>query len=382
MSPIFIQLNVDFEKVTWEGEIEGGTEVKDMWPDKFDQADQFVDLHLDFPTYHGKYEIGITPFLRATTKLKDNLIPYQHRLELLQCTINDKEQIESIIRFYITENVSLFEKSVRPYLDEKAFPCKEPVDINRALYQFLCLAFMSLLDLEEDLSFVESLHKRLSELYQTNKTNLGLFLQKIIKTRFLKNLQTDCLLIYSRIIESNEIFRPALYYEYVTDNNKDTALRIANFDFLKHKGLFQDIAEIISRQIILIAGINNIDKRGNYDFFNRKIDRYPKTLDKFANYPFGSKSKYIDDAFWENIVAKVTNNRLRNAIAHNKVEYDEIKQEIKFYYKQEGLKQQQHQKISYMDFSITLLESFRWMHRFNHIIKMIYVFWFLYAPNL
>lgn len=382
VSPIFIQLDVDFENVTWKGEIEGGTEVQDMWPDKVDQSDQFVDLHLDFPTYHGKYEKGITPFIRAFTKLKDNLIPYQHRLEVLQCAVNDKKQIEAIIRFYITGNTNLFEQTIRQYLDEKAFPCREPVDINRALYQFLCLAFMSLLDPPADLSFVESLHNRLCKLYETNENNFGLFLQQIIGARFLQNLQTDCLQIYSRMIESNEIFRPALYYEYVTDNKKDTSLRIANFDFLKHKGLFQDIAEIISRQMILIAGINNISKRGNYDSFNRGVDSYPKTLDEFANYPFGGKSKYIDDSFWGDILAKVTNNQLRNAIAHNKVEYDEITQQIEFYYKQEGLKQQQNQNISYMDFSITLLESFRWLHRFNHIIKMLYVFWFLkYASH-
>jgi len=35
----------------------------------FDKSDQFVDLHLDFPTYHGKYEMGITPFITFLNRI-------------------------------------------------------------------------------------------------------------------------------------------------------------------------------------------------------------------------------------------------------------------------------------------------------------------------
>ena len=381
-SPIIINLVVDFKNVTWKGMIEGGTEVQDMWPDKVDQSDQFVDLHLDFPTYYGKYEMGITPFIRATTKLKDNLIPYNKVLGILQTAVDDTVNINAIIRFYLTGNVRLFEKNIRDYLDEKQFPCKEPVDINRALYQFLCIAFMALNDPRGQMSFVESANQKLCELYQANKKSFGLFMEHIIQVGFLANVQRDCLELYPRIIEANEILRPALYYEFVDDDNKETCLRIGDSDFLKHKVLLQDMSEVISRQLVLVAGINNISKRGQYDLFDPKIKKYPKSLDEFANYPFGARSKYIDDSFWGPIATTVTTNHLRNAIAHYKVEYNESTQEIKFYFKLEGMKQERHEKMTYMDFTVALLESFRWMNKFNHLIKMLYVFWYLkYGGN-
>jgi len=376
-SPIIVNLVVDFEKVTWKGEIQGGTEVESMWPDKVDQSNQFVDLHLDFPTYYGKYEMGITPFLRASTKLKDNLIPYQKMLALLQAAVNDTVNINAIIRFYLTGNVQLFEKKIRDYFDEKSFPCKKPVDINRALYQFLCIAFMSLNDPEGQASFVESANEKLCKIYQDNRESFGLFLEHIIDVGFLANVQRDCLELYPHILEANEILRPALYHEFVDDDNKETCLRLGNSDFLKHKGLLQNICEVISRQLVFVAGVNNIAKRGQHNVFEPKIQRYPKSLDEFANYSFGVRSKYIDDSFWGPIAAGVAKNHLRNAIAHYKVEYDESTQEIEFYFKLEGMKQKRHEKMTYMDFTVVMLESFRWMNKFNHLIKMLYVFWYL-----
>lgn len=381
-SPIIINLAVDFENVTWEGKIEGGTEVKGMWPERVDQSKQFVDLHLDYPTYYGKYEMGITPFIRASTKLKDNLIFYENVLGLLQAAIDDTVSINAIIRFYLAGNIQLFEKNIRDYFDEKQFPCREPVDINKALYQFLCIAFMALNDPRGQMSFVESAHKKLCELYQADKKSFGLFLEHIIQVGFLANVQRDCLELYPRVLEANEILRPALYYEFVDDDNKETCLRVGDSDFLKHKGLLQDMSEVISRQLVLVAGINNISKRGQYDLFDPKIQKYPKSLDDFANCPFGARSKYIDDSFWGPIATTVTMNHLRNAIAHYKVEYNESTQEIKFYFKLEGMKQEKHEKMTYMDFTVTLLESFRWMNKFNHLIKMLYVFWYLkYEPR-
>jgi hypothetical protein len=353
-----------------------------MLPDKVDQSDQFVDLHLDFPTYYGKYEMGNTPFIRASTKLKDNLLNYEYVLGLLQTAVDDTDSINALIRFYLADNIQLFKKNIRNYLDEKNFPCREPIDINKALYQFLCIAFVALNDPPGQMSFVESTYQKLCVLYQENKKNFGLFLEHIIQIDFLANVQRDCLELYPSVLEANEILRPALYYEFVDDDNKETCLRIGNSDFLKHRGLFQDMSEVISRQLVLLAGINNIDKRGHYDLFDPKIQKFPKSLNEFANYPFGVRSKYIDDSFWGPIASKVIMNRLRNAIAHNKVEYNESTQEIEFYFKLEGMKQERHDKMTYMDFTITLLESFRWMNKFNHLIKMLYAFWYLkYEPR-
>jgi hypothetical protein len=376
-SPIIIQLDLDFKQISFKVSIDGGNLLSENGPDCFDQSNQFVDLHLDYPTYYGEYQMGLTPFIRASQKLKENLLLYESCLGKLQLAVNEKENIKAIIRFYLTGNHVLFKKNVREYLDEKGFPCEKRIDINRALYQLLEIFFMGLTDPPSNAEFVVSVTKKLSDLHKGSEKEFGLFLHQMMDTDFLKNLQKDCLEIYGRVLDLNEIFRPALYYSFVEDDNKETSLRIANSDFSKHKDLFNDISEIISRQMSLIAGINNIDKRGKCNLFNSNTRNYPSNLDEFANRSFGNKSNYIDDMFWGEIATNVTKNRLRNAIAHYKIEYTEASQEIEYYFKPEGLKQQEHEKITFMDFTIILLDSFRWLHKFNHIIKMFYVFWFL-----
>jgi len=381
-SPIMIHLDVDFKQISYKVSIDGGEILPENDPDCFDQSNQFVDLHLDFPTYYGEYQMGLTPFMRAFEKLKENLSLYESCLGKLQLAVKEKENIKAIIRFYLAKNDVLFKKNVREYLDKKIFPCEKPIDINRALYQLLEIFFMGLTDPPSNTEFVVSVTKKLSDLHKANEKEFGLFLYQLIDADFLKNLQKDCLEIYGRVLDLNEILRPALYYSFVEDDNKETALRIANSDFSKHKDLFKDISEIISRQMTLIAGINNIDKRGKCNLFNSDTKNCPRNLDEFANRSFGSKSNYIDDKFWSKIATNVTKNRLRNAIAHYKIEYDEASQKIEYYFRLEGLKQQEHEMITFMDFTITLLDSFRWLHKFNHIIKMFYVFWFLkYEPR-
>jgi len=87
--------------------------------------------------------------------------------------------------------VELFEKNIRNYLDEKQFPCKDPVDINKALYQFLCIAFMALNDHLGQMGFVESVHQELCKLHQEHKRSFALFLEHIIQIGFLANTQRD-----------------------------------------------------------------------------------------------------------------------------------------------------------------------------------------------
>jgi len=35
----------------------------------FDNSNPFIDLHLNFPAYMGKYEMGMTPFMSAVSQV-------------------------------------------------------------------------------------------------------------------------------------------------------------------------------------------------------------------------------------------------------------------------------------------------------------------------
>src|SRR5580765_4691497 len=135
------------------------------------------------------------------------------------------------------------------------------------------------------------------------------------------------------------------------------------------------MAEIMSRLLVLVAGLNNLNRRGNHDSFAPSKGA-PASLADFADRPLGGKLQQIDQS-WYRIDAGAIDNRLRNSIAHYKVEYDEITQELVYYPKQEGLEQAIAMRMHFLDFSRKILEVFRELHRLNHLTKCLFVYYYL-----
>ena len=78
-----------------------------------------------------------------------------------------------------------------------------------------------------------------------------------------------------------------------------------------------------------------------------------------------------------NQLSNITDNHLRNAIAHYKVEYDDVTQIITYYPKREGIKQEKKEEIYFLDFMRKLLMSYREMHKLHQLIKCLYYYYFL-----
>jgi len=82
-------------------------------------------------------------------------------------------------------------------------------------------------------------------------------------------------------------------------------MRVSHAAFEDFKDLYKDISEIISKQLVLVAGMNNIIKRGDHNKFLPDIgkvgekDNTPRNLQAFADVPFGNKSVLIDDVWFD-----------------------------------------------------------------------------------
>jgi hypothetical protein len=140
--------------------------------------------------------------------------------------------------------------------------------------------------------------------------------------------------------------------------------------------LYKDVAEVFSRQLTLLAGINNLIKRGCSDHFDPSLKLTNKgrtakgldSLDSFSNLDLGNKVKYIDNCFYK-IEESAIDNQLRNAIAHFKYKYHESTQIITFYPAKEGMRREKSIEVSLMEFVRKTLILFREVHNINHIIK-------------
>lgn len=347
----------------------------------FDGTNPFVDLHIDFPVSFGKYEVGQTPFMKAIERIGyKNYLFHNFRLDKLNVIYKQVDDLERIIRLY-SKNPDLFGRLCKNKFDEE-LRSTDQKDLNLTLYCVIAKVFFPFSMPSDNAVAVDSYMGVMAKLHQENKEGFEEFIKEIIDTNFLKNLQSDCLEIYPKILRSELAFRPVLFLDFDESYEKElVAFRVSVDDFKTYKDLYKDISEILSRQLVLVGGINNLLLRGKHNEFKSIEKNTPKNMNVFADVPFGEKSNYLDDCWYE-IDDGVLDNQLRNSIAHYKAEYNEITQLITYFPKREGIKQEKAETLYFMDFMRKTLLSYREMHRLHQLIKCLFNYYFIiYEPN-
>lgn len=331
---------------------------------EFDDKTNFVDLHLDFPVSFDKYVMGNTPFLRAVGRIgHENYIIHNNRLNALNQLCQLAPDLRQIIRLY-SKNVDLFSRLCESRFGEKV-KTQKPQDVNATLYCVIAKVFFPFALPKDDAESVHKYMQIMKLLVDKDKTAFDAFINEIIGSGFLENIQRDCLEIYPRILEAELPLRSALFLDFDENYEKELVpLRVSIDDFQKYKDLYKDISEIMSRELILVAGINNLISRGDFNEFKNMGKNTPKNLHKYADVPYGQKLGFLDDTWYE-IEDGVADNQLRNSIAHYKAEYDEITQVVTYYPRREGIKQEKAESIYFIDFMRKILISYREMHRMH-----------------
>jgi hypothetical protein len=356
--------------------------IPDLYP--FDQKTNFVDLHLDFPVSFEKYVMGLTPYMRAVARThEDGMMLHQQRLQFLNEELPKFRYFQLILNLYIAGKLTPFKLSLKRNFDITVQSDK-PEDTNAALYRLIADVMMPFAYPWQDRDSVDLFKSVIDDLGRDHRAPTQAFMKEIIDTKFLKNLQTACLGIYPKILDAELPLRPVLFLDFDEEfRNNPLPLRISNAAFENHKDLYKDISEIISRQYVLVAGINNLLKRDNHNTFKPGIglassgkDFTPKNLHAFADVPFGYKLGFIDDP-WFDFADNGADNQLRNAIAHYKADYDEITQTVTYYPRKEGIKQEKAETMSFLQFMRQLLISYRDMHRLHHLIKCLFYLQFI-----
>ncbi|QTN43778.1 hypothetical protein HZ997_17670 [Marinobacter salsuginis] len=365
----------DYERI----KIKGAERVPFKGP--FDGSHPFVDIHIDFPVSFDKYVMGQTPFMKAVGRIgHENYQVHNFRLESLNHLYKKVDVLKRIIRLY-GKNADLFGKLCKKEFDEN-LRSKDQKDLNLALYCVLAKVFFPFAMPGENADSVDLYMRIMGDLHNNKKEEFEEFIKELVETKFLKNLQKDCLEIYPQILSAELAFRPALFLDF--DEEYESGLvgfRVSVDDFQTYKDLYKDISEILSRQLVLVGGINNLINRGDHNEFKDVGKQTPKNMNKFADVAFGQKSFHLDDC-WYSIDSDVLDNQLRNSIAHYKAEYDEISQIITYYPRKEGIKQEKSESMYFMDFMRKTLLSYREMHRMHQLIKCLFNYYYIiYNPS-
>lgn len=336
----------------------------------FDGSCPFVDLHIDFPVSFEKYEMGNTPFMRAVGRIgHENFSFHAMRLNALNALYPMTDELERIFRLY-SKNHKLFTTLCKSRFGEEVESSNQE-DIDAALYRVIAKAFFPFSMPHDSGEAVDKYLSVTKKLWSNNRKEFDLFIKELDESNFLANIRTDCLEIYPRILRAELALRPALFLDFDSELKVGKiAFRVSVDDFQMHKDLYKDISEVMSRQLVLVAGINNLIHRGDHNLFGDHGKNTPISLNKFADVPYGNKLEYLDSS-WYVIDDGVADNQLRNSIAHYKAEYDEIEQVITYFPRKEGIKQEKAETISFLSFMRKLLVSYREMHRMHHLIKCL-----------
>jgi hypothetical protein len=342
----------------------------------FDPALDFVDLHLDFPVVFGEYVMGFTPFMQASQRAGAEATQF-HRLRL--GLINDHykkyPQVTKLIAMFSKGFYGPFREAARKRFKVET-KSNNLEDINATLYTVISRHVLPFTLPDDSQQLVRGYSRLVMSLAQSNRPSLVAFLQELVDTGFLASLQRDCLKIYGPILDAELPLRPALFLDLDPSYAEGkTAMRVSSQDFDEYREVYKDMAEVLSRQLVLVAGINNLLKRGDHNAFAERKTKAgknvaPTSLQDYANVSLGNKLLDLDDP-WIEIDPAAMDNELRNAIAHNKIDYDEISQAITYYPKLEGMERETRRQIQLLDYMRRMLVLFRQVHRLHHLVKCL-----------
>lgn len=360
--------------------IEGATRIEGSTP--FDDKTNFVDIHLDFPVSFEPYVMGMTPFMRASQRVGfPEMRLHSARLNHLNSEMEKARFFETILKLYARGKLVPFKLNIKRTfgIDVKS---DKPEDVNAALYLLIAHMMTAYEYPDQSRQASDASIDKVMEIAKTKKSAVEKFVLEITNNDFLRNLQFDVLEVYPRMLQAELVIRPALFLDFDAEYAANPIpMRVSASDFEKYKDLYKDISEIISRQFVLVAAINNLEKRGDHDRFapminKHGVDNAPSNLNKYADVVFGLKSTSLDNC-WHQFLDKSVSNHLRNAIAHYKAEYDPVTQIVTYFPKKEGMAQQQAEQMYLLEFVRRLLTAYREMHRLHHLIKCLFYYRYL-----
>ncbi|PWI34224.1 hypothetical protein DI392_03660 [Vibrio albus] len=361
--------------------LEGATEIKEF-EGPFTGENPFVDLHLDFPVSFDSYKQGETAFMRVVSSIgQDSFYHLSSRLDLLNRLGEHHRSLKRLISQYKRGNIKGFEKVIKGLddLDFIKLKSHKNEDVVAALYSATSVISSPLTIYEHNKELSEEMPKLLFKLYNEHYDNLNEFFDSLLNTGFLKTVHHDTISLYPRLIKLELPLRPALYYDYAEEELGDVPARVSTQSFDTCNDTYKDLAEVYSRQLVLVAGLNNMIHRGDFNLFSDDVRLSKKkgdvikafsSLDDYANVDLGKKLTAIDDSFFK-FDENAIDNRLRNGIAHYKHDYNEATQIITYSSAKEGLTRDKTVEISFMTFLRKMLLLFREVHSLNHVIKAL-----------
>ena len=284
-----------------------------------EDADYMVECSGEFPVIKQKMAVNplqntITPFIRAINCMDSN-DTYENFCKAVAEIMKTKQQWSFYKRVLDLSkdlrNAYLLQE-IRKRFDEKTMPCRNELEILRAVHMIEIHGFISPLreDILRDLSFSSDILK-----FDINQSKQLIAFLNSHSGYSLNELQLLVYKMQGEFLDAFPALIPVLATQYYRKENIDyesVGSTTSNFDSMKQ--FYLDIYEAMGTLLIIPVALNNIKYRNNFDSLN-PIDSRNNTLADFISLTKANRYKYcIDTEIYTEKMKIIVNSKLRNAI--------------------------------------------------------------------
>lgn len=270
----------------------------------------------------------ITPFMRYQQKIGefDNYKSFGNSLATLKQTASIWPQYKRVLQLYKDGNQEYLKQEIKKLFPEEFIMCRNELEIMRAvrmieLHGFLSPLKPAILELPQIGSDILKLDKeKMDCLIEYLNTHDGYSLNQMREQ--INTLLGEFIVIYPYLI-------PALSLQFCDEGSVDFETEgTTTSTYEDVKQFYLDAYETLGNLLIIPAAIDNIKNRGDANDFIEN-DAGIVSLDKFITAKKANRFHlYNKNELYMRTIAVKYNQKLRNAIGHNDVEYEIPTQKI------------------------------------------------------
>ena len=226
---------------------------------------------------------------------------------------------------------------------------------------------------------IRFLYKATLTRIQKNKSTLIELKSEFEKYINIEREFVNALKIAINFIKNIESYLPVIALSYGKGFNAEfkNEFLITTFSFEELRDIYKDSFELLARISLIYIGFSNYIRNNNPNDFS-DISRIPDLTSYYKLNNGNKKDILVKIPLLKKYFRSILDNKLRNAIGHNKTEYYSVEQLIKYYPFSDITKKDTYEKKSLVDFAyqtylmnlcVIDFVSFigKWYHRMDSI---------------
>lgn len=269
----------------------------------------------------------ITPFIRYQQKIgsPENYDSFAVSVALLNHTLKIWPQYKRVLQLYQTGNRDYLVQEIRKLFPEKYIMCRNELEIIRAVRMIEVQGFLAPL-----MPGIMSLPEIGSSIMKTDKDRVDYLIDYLNKHEgySLSQMQEQINALLGEFVTVFPYLIPAFSLQFCNNNIDFDVEGTTSSTFEDVKQFYLEAYETLANLLIIPSAIDNIKYRNDAnDFIENDVGIV--SLDKFLVTSKASRFHlYNTNEIYMRTIDVKYNQKLRNAIGHNDVEYDTVKQSI------------------------------------------------------